>query len=276
MLLRGVLAVLTLPIAAVAAQPVPAAVESALIAALGERETCWMLVAADGRRWQRGFSDQPIPPGSLLKPFAALAWLEANAFEPPTEACDGEGCWLPSGHGVITLTAALAHSCNRYFSRLSASLSYEQIAGVALRYGLQPPPGDAPETWWGWGDGWALRPASLLEAYAELVRRSSHGNALVVEGLRRAAAVGTAAGVGRRLAAPALAKTGTAPCRHVRRSAGDGLAIILYPADNPRYTMLLQACGRTGRETAAAAGQALARLTAERGRPRADRNQELE
>ena len=95
-----------------AAQPVPTAVEAALAAELGAGESAWLLVAAAGRRWQRGFSEEPILPGSLLKPFAALAWLEANDAEPPIEECRGEGCWLPSGHGSVALTAALAHSCN--------------------------------------------------------------------------------------------------------------------------------------------------------------------
>ena len=247
-----------------AAQPVPTAIEAALAAELGAGESAWLLVAADGRRWQRGFSEEPILPGSLLKPFAALAWLEAHDAEPPIEVCRGESCWLPSGHGSVSLTAALAHSCNFYFARLSGSLWYDQIAGVALRYGLRSPPEQASEAWWGWGDGWSLPPASLLEAYRELARRPGPANALVARGLRQAAASGTAAGVGRALGSPALAKTGTASCRHARRATADGLAIVVYPSDNPRYTMLLQACGRPGRETAAAAGLALARLTAER------------
>ena len=268
MRLAAILLVLAAPFGALAGGPEPLIVEAALADQL-PNGAAWTLVAADGRRWQQGFGEEPILPGSLLKPFAALAWLESNPGKPPTFECRGEGCWLPSGHGEIGLTAALAHSCNSYFSRLILGVDREQIAGVALRYGLPPPPAGSPDAWWGWGSAWRLSPVSLLEAYQELGRRHGRANALVLEGLRQAAASGTAGGIADALESPALAKTGTAPCRHPRQNDGDGLAIIVYPASNPRYTMLLRACGRTGRQAAAAAGLALAKLTGERGREKA-------
>lgn len=252
------------PLAMAADGPEPRAVESVLTAELPSEETAWLLIAADGRRWQRGFSAEPILPGSLLKPFAALAWLESHQDDPPIYDCSGEGCWLPSGHGEIGLVDALAHSCNFYFSRLIQRVNFEQVGAVALQYGLPTPPADDPNAWWGWGDAWPAGPAALLEAFQELGRRRRPSNALVLSGLRHAADSGTGAGAGRALAAPAWVKTGTAPCRHPRRRDGDGLAIVVYPASNPRYTMLLQACGRTGREAAAAAGLAVAKLTGER------------
>jgi stage II sporulation protein D len=266
MRLSVILAALLAAVAAAGGEPEPLAVEAALSEALADRETAWILTAADGRRWERGFSDQPILPGSLLKPFAALAWLESHSGAPPVTHCRGDRCWLPTGHGELGLTAALAQSCNFYFSALAQSLSYEQVAGVALRFGLATPPTEPPSAWWGGGDGWQLRAPSLLAAYQELGRRrNSPGAALVLGGLRQSAVSGTARGVGLALHSPALAKTGTAPCRHSRRSDADGLAIVLYPASNPRYTMLLQACGRTGRVAAVAVGLALARLTGEPG-----------
>lgn len=257
-------------VSAAAPDPEATAIEAALDDQLADRPTAWLLVAADGRRWQRGFSDTPILPGSLLKPFAALAWIEAHAEPPPVVSCDGSNCWLPSGHGALGLSAALANSCNHYFRRLVRAVEPDQIAGVALRYGLSRPPSARPDSWWGWGDEWRVPAANLLQAYQELERRQRQpAPALVVSGLRQAATAGTAAAIARALPAEALAKTGTAPCRHASRSSGDGLAVILYPASNPRYTMLLQACGFTGRETAATAGLALARMTAQRvtGRP---------
>ena len=266
MRLLAIFAALLPVVAAWGSEPETLAVEAVLSSELAGHESAWILTAADGRRWERGFSDQPILPGSLLKPFAALAWLESHSGEPPVTHCRGDQCWLPTGHGLVDLTAALAQSCNFYFSALVSSLSHEQVAGIALRFGLTPPPGEPASAWWGWDDGWQVRAPSLLAAYQEFARRrSSPGAALVLEGLLQAASSGTARGVGLALHSPALAKTGTAPCRHSRRSDADGLAIVIYPASNPRYTMLLQACGRTGRDAAVAVGLALAKLTGERG-----------
>lgn len=265
MRLSATFAALLLAAAALASEPEPLVVEAVLSGEFAGRETAWILTATDGRRWERGFSDEPILPGSLLKPFAALAWLESHEDEPPVAHCDGGQCWLPSGHGETALTDALAQSCNFYFAELVRGVNHQQVAGVALRYGLAPPPAAPADAWWGRGDAWPLSAHSILAAYQELWRRHAQANALNVEGLRQAAASGTARGIGQALRSPALAKTGTAPCRHPRRANADGLAVVAYPASNPRYTMLLQACGRTGRETAAAVGLALAKLTSERG-----------
>ena len=86
----------------------------------------------------------------------------------------------------------------------------------------------------------------------------------IVSGLTLAAASGTAAGVGgSRGQGDMLAKTGTAPCSHRGREAGlgpsngDGYVIVLYPADRPRRTLLLQAHGLTGRQAANIAGKML-------------------
>ena len=246
--------------------PEALAIEAALSdAGVSAADSRWLLLAADGRQWRRWDQDASILPGSLLKPFAALAWLEAERHSPPTLICRGDACWLPSGHGEIGLSQALAHSCNRYFAALTATLARDRVASVALRHGLDAPPAGPPEALWGWGDAWPVRAEALLAAYTQLAKRRDGAEALVLEGLRAAATKGTARGVGAALAGPALAKTGTAPCRHARRAPGDGLAIVIYPAISPRYTMLLQTCGRTGRESAAAVGLALARLTEPRG-----------
>ena len=202
-------------------------------------------------------ADEPIPPGSLLKPFAALAYSAGRASEYPTAQCTGEGCWLPSGHGKLGLEDALAQSCNVYFRALARAIDPSSMARTAVIYGLPAPPADADaDSFWGLGDHWRIPPRRLLHAYRELHRRAADpGAGPVLEGLRRSASSGTAAGVG----APALAKTGTSPCVH-RGSNGDGYVCLLYPSNSPRYTMLLQLHGRTGREAARAAGVVLTTL----------------
>ena len=208
------------------------------------------------KRWND--AEDPVPPGSLLKPFAALAYGDSHGFDYPAASCDGQGCWLPGGHGAMGIEDALAQSCNVYFRTLARALTESGMAYTAIRFGLPAPPaGSAPDSYWGLGDGWRVPPDRILGAYRELHRRSAApGVRAILEGLRRSAVRGTASGVG----APALAKTGTAPCVH-RGSNGDGYACVLYPADKPRYTMLLQLHGRTGREAARAAGVALSALT---------------
>ena len=65
--------------------------------------------------WKR--LDDPLPVGSLIKPFTALAYAESHAFRYPEVRCRGaeDECWLPKGHGTLGVQSALAQSCNTYF-----------------------------------------------------------------------------------------------------------------------------------------------------------------
>ena len=178
----------------------------------------------------RGFEpNQPIPLGSLMKPFAALAWGAAHGFRYPEYYCRGEqdGCWLPRGHGRVGLREAIAHSCNAYFRRLAT----EDVSRCAARFGLSPPEESAPpEARIGLGAGWKVAPVSLARAYAELAARAGEpGFGEILAGLALAAREGTGSVIGSR----ALAKTGTAPCSSPRPDAGDGFVMVLYPAERP-------------------------------------------
>lgn len=214
--------------------------------------------------------DQPIPLGSLVKPFAALAYGQGHSLIYPQFECSGTAsrCWLPAGHGRVHIKGALAQSCNAYFRRLSDQVEFDDLAGVTSRFGLPAPArGATTDTYFGFGDGWKIRPKEIVGAYGELIRRREEpGVREIVAGLALAAREGTAAGAGRgRTQRTALAKTGTAPCMHsgwlvgLRPSNGDGYVIVLYPADRPRHTLLLQAHGLTGRQAADIAGELLER-----------------
>jgi cell division protein FtsI/penicillin-binding protein 2 len=203
--------------------------------------------------------------GSLVKPFTALAYAQAHGHRFPTIECTPSSqCWLPSGHGAVGIVEALALSCNTYFRALSDQLTAADLAGVTPSFGL-PPPADAvpAASYWGLGDQWRISPGAMLRAYEELAARSSDPlTAQIVAGLKAAAARGTAAGVGRALSgAEALAKTGTAPCVDGAREAtgwtGDGYALVLYPANQPRYSLLVRIHGVPGREAANLAGEIL-------------------
>jgi hypothetical protein len=93
-----------------------------------------------------------------------------------------------------------------------------------------------------------------------------------------AAQTGTAEAVGRLLPGSRLfAKTGTAPCVHgsprtvahpfaepssasLAASGGDGYALLIYPSESPRFTLLVQVHGVPGRLAAGQAGRLLRAL----------------
>ncbi len=200
--------------------------------------------AADGeilaRRWEHPDARAPI--GSVVKPFVTLAYAEEHGAQFPEFVC--KGCWLPRGHGRIGIVDAIAQSCNAYFLQLSAQVSLGTVERIAATFGLEPPPDGSPDTLIGRHGRWQCAPMSVVHAFAELVQRHGDGCVpTVLEGMRRAARSGTAAGCG----AAVAAKTGTAPCTHVNEAPGDGLVVVLLLPD---FVLFARAHGTTGAETA--------------------------
>lgn len=208
--------------------------------------TYLLLDAASGQtiaaRWAH--PGDPIPTGSLVKPFTALAY--DRPF--PLFTCTGRNCWLPRGHGRMNIVSAIAHSCNAYFLELACGVNLERLGAVAAQYGLAAPPRDAsPELLIGLGDAWRQSPQAIARAYCELVARS----AVVLPGMALSARSGTGRGIG----PGAYAKTGTAPCIDGSHDAGDGFAIAVYPIDTPRYALLARVHGTTGAKAAVVCGK---------------------
>ncbi len=204
-----------------------------------------------GSRWPD--AQRPVAPGSLLKVFTALAYSETHGGRFPNVVCRGKasGCWLPRGHGEMGIVQAVAHSCNAYFRALAAELRMEDVRTLALRYGMETPAADATaESLIGLGKAWEITPAALARAYGLLIAEA--GAAQVVSGMAASARTGTgiAAGFG-------LVKTGTAPCVHRPGAPGDGFVIALYPAEAPRYTLLVRVHGTSGAQAAEVAGRML-------------------
>jgi len=211
-------------------------------------------------------ADAPVPVGSLVKPFTAIAYGQRHRMRFPVFECTGADCWLKTGHGRIGLAAAIAHSCNSYFRQLAADVTPADVGEVVDRFGLRGPPADCDrDTLFGVGSAWRLSPLDVARAYAELAaRRVEPGVAEVIEGMRLSASVGTAAAVGRALRSSALAKTGTAPCSHSPKAAGDGYAVVAYPGDSPRYILLVEVHGVVGSQAAETAARLLPVLTGAR------------
>ena len=204
-------------------------------------------------RWED--ADTAVPVGSLVKPFLALAF----GGEFPNFTCHGKSdrCWLDRGHGTIHFREALANSCNAYFLRLAGSVDANALQVVTASYGIPPPVTNSADARIGLGDSWKIAPASLLRAYTELAaRRTEPKVAEILAGLELAGMEGTANAVGRGV----LAKTGTAACVAKKKHAGDGLTVVLDPADSPRNALIIRMHGVPGAEAAKTASRMLRML----------------
>lgn len=209
---------------------------------------------------------RPLPVGSLIKPFTALAYADTHRFTYPRFTCRGsaDGCWLPAGHGRTGIAAAIAGSCNAYFRHIAARTAPEALTARLQWFGMQTnAAAPTAATMVGFGDALKLTPSALIRGYLELVSRAAQtGVKPIVHGMRESARTGTGRGVGAAIGgADALVKTGTAPCSHATRATADGYTIVIYPADRPRVVLLVQAHGRTGADSAVFAGDLLTRAS---------------
>lgn len=214
-------------------------------------------------RWQD--ASRPIPLGSLVKPFTALAYAEHHNFEYPALFCRGEasGCWQIRPHGHLDITAAISYSCNSYFRTLAAAVTGEQLAPTATRFGLDPPGDDLTgPPLMGLGTRWPIAPLKIARAYLELYRRRDQpGIRPLILGMAKSAQKGTGMGVGHALKrSDALVKTGTAPCTHDHPAPGDGFVIAMVPAENPELLLMLRVHSVPGATAAQTAGRMLRRL----------------
>ncbi|MBI5535911.1 MAG: hypothetical protein HY898_24540 [Deltaproteobacteria bacterium] len=82
------------------------------------------------------------PPGSIFKPFAALAALAASMDPDKPVECAGSlsigkrSYRCTTAHGKVTLHDALTESCNIWFFRAAESVSIDDIARIARDFGL--------------------------------------------------------------------------------------------------------------------------------------------
>ena len=210
-------------------------------------------------------SESPIPLGSLVKPFTALAYGEKHDFKYPVHFCRGtaSGCWRPQGHGRIGLESAIANSCNSYFRMLTVDLRAEDLQPIATVFRLQmPDAGSSGASLAGIGADWRISPLAMVRAYVELSHRSDQpGVREILAGLAQSGSEGTGAEVDRALRrSTALVKTGTAPCTHARHAPGDGFVIAMLPADQPQIVLMVRVHGTTGSHAAKIAGELLRRV----------------
>jgi len=196
-----------------------------------------------GSRWTHPMN--PLPIGSLVKPFTALAYGETHGFRYPTFTCSGLHCWLPQGHGRMEICSAIAHSCNAYFLELARDVEPEAVECVTQRFGLSAPdPGAEAAALIGLGGAWRISPVTITRAYSEMIARSfDPGVRELLAGMALSGLSGTGRGVGR----GAYVKTGTA--------GGDGYVIALFPIDAPRFNLLVRVRGVPGAKAAWVCGK---------------------
>ncbi|MFO7676679.1 MAG: penicillin-binding protein 2 [bacterium] len=111
------------------------------------------LVGSPGRPFFHRAICAGYPPGSVFKPFVALAALESGRATAGTRyaPCQGSyrygdrtfACW--SRHGSLAMVDALAHSCNVYFYQLGLDLGLDSLASFVGSFPFGRPTGiDVP------------------------------------------------------------------------------------------------------------------------------------
>jgi len=215
-------------------------------------------------RWP---SQSPVPPGSLVKPFLAIAYAEQHGGHFPKVLCQGTRtrCWLPAGHGSLSLEEAIAQSCNTYFRALAIATDRQRAAQTFAHYGLNGPDATArSDSLIGLGIEWKESPHTIAKAYLAIgSERNSSPQAAILKGMLGSAEHGTARSIDAALGKnAALAKTGTAVCSHTPQAAADGFTLVLYPAAQPRLLLLVRVHGVTGATSARTAAAMLRSLGA--------------
>jgi hypothetical protein len=208
---------------------------------------------------------KPIPLGSLVKPFTALAYAETHHYQFPEHVCRGEatGCWQARPHGKLDLASAISVSCNSYFRELAANLTGEQLIPVANRFGLDPPdPALTGPPLMGLGDQWPISPLKMARAYLELYQRRDQPVVReILAGMAQSARNGTGKGAGDAMKhADALVKTGTAPCTHPHSAPGDGFVVAMVPANQPELLLFVRVHSVPGATASLTAGRMLRSL----------------
>lgn len=216
----------------------------------------WILRAGVLRSSHRS-ADDPLPVGSLQKPFIVKAWASSHptAASPRFTCTRTSGCWRPGGHGALDLRSAIRESCNTYFRHLARETPTDALAasfraaGFAWAGGMTEAeaiglPGLASVK---------VTPRALLADYSELARvpwaaREDIRQELLA-GLRDAANEGTASGLGVR---GLMAKTGTVPALDGTPLRTSGYALVM---DDAGFAFLGLLDRGTGREAAVRAGR---------------------
>ncbi|MCB2013342.1 MAG: penicillin-binding protein 2 [Sphingobium sp.] len=105
----------------------------------------WNMLSEDDHVPLRNKTLQGLyPPGSTVKPMAALSFLEAGLGPEEIVHCGGAisvgngrfHCWKRGGHGAVNMRRGIAQSCDIYFYVMAQRFGMQVIADMARRLGL--------------------------------------------------------------------------------------------------------------------------------------------
>lgn len=109
---------------------------------IGRMEWAWLNGDTDYKPLLNKATRGLFPPGSTLKPMAALAFLE-NGIDPAERITCSGGYRLGNRvfrclgrHGSVDMPTAIEKSCNTYFYAMAHRLGYDAVAPVARALGL--------------------------------------------------------------------------------------------------------------------------------------------
>lgn len=109
---------------------------------IGQQEWAWLNGDVDYKPLLNKATRGLFPPGSTLKPMAALAFLEAGIDPAQRISCPG-GYRLGNRvfrclgrHGSVDMPTAIEKSCNTYFYAMAHRVGYDVVAPVARALGL--------------------------------------------------------------------------------------------------------------------------------------------
>lgn len=165
-----------------------------------EKKAPFLLVEKNGDQYETilSYNTKTLAPmGSLLKPFAAWYLLERGInseqpiFCPPRRKQSKDlRCWTPDGHGAMSLTDALAHSCNYYFLSRFLGLNLQEYE-MWLRNNFNWPEKvkiKTPENVYGFNLSKNFNIKMILGMYTQLISKEENGDAqakVVFEGLKK-------------------------------------------------------------------------------------------
>jgi penicillin-binding protein 2 len=261
----------------------------------GQRGTAVVLDVGSGRALAAYHLDvaarRVVHPGSSIKPFTLLALLEAGKVDartalickrPLTIAGHRLDCPHPDTKEPLGPAAAIAYSCNSYFTSLATRLTPADLRTGFVQAGFSSATGLAPHEAVGEvalaqsseqlqlqaiGE-WGIRvtPLELLHAYRDLALLSQKGGdaqipALLAEGLQASVSYGMARAAQPGLPMKVAGKTGTAlsdegPWRH-------GWFAGYAPADNPEIVLVVFLENGHGSDAAALASKIFAAFAAD-------------
>lgn len=109
---------------------------------IGQQEWAWLNGDTDYKPLLNKATRGLYPPGSTLKPMAALAFLQSGIDPAERVSCPG-GYRLGNRlfrclgvHGSVDMPTAIEKSCNSYFYAMAHRLGYDRVAPVARMLGL--------------------------------------------------------------------------------------------------------------------------------------------